>query len=411
MTRHLLRLMWNRKRQNLLLMVEIFFAFLVVAALSVVGLHFASNFRHPLGFSIERVWQVEVHRGQALLNDPSTQEADRETFRQIDAALRDLPGVERVTSAFTGPYRRYSWGQALDLDDGRHVPEFSSNRADDRFADVLGLHLVAGRWFSLEDEGTSWDPVVINRRLAATIFGDGNAVGQTITERATRDATPPARPRRVVGVIDDFRQFGELATPEGVMFYRGSLDAPADRMALPEVILIRVRPGTTASLEEAIVKRLSAIAPRWTVTVDSLDVLRQDIMRDRLVPLAIVAVLAGALLLMVALGVTGVVWQAVTQRIREFGLRRAQGATATGVAWQVVAEVVVMTAFALVAGGVLLVQIPFLPLPEWLAVSGSVFVSGALLAVFILVAVAVLCAWYPSRLATRVPPAEALRYE
>ena len=30
---------------------------------------------------------------------------------------------------------------------------------------------------------------------------------------------------------------------------------------------------------------------------------------------------------MVALGLTGVVWQSVTQRIREFGLRRAKGAT------------------------------------------------------------------------------------
>ena len=45
----------------------------------------------------------------------------------------------------------------------------------------------------------------------------------------------------------------------------------------------------------------------------------------------VVGTIAGFLLLMVALGLTGVVWQSVTQRIREFGLRRAKGATIANV--------------------------------------------------------------------------------
>ena len=36
MIRHLVRLMWNRKRQNLLLMAEVFVAFLVVVAVAVL---------------------------------------------------------------------------------------------------------------------------------------------------------------------------------------------------------------------------------------------------------------------------------------------------------------------------------------------------------------------------------------
>ena len=71
---------------------------------------------------------------------------------------------------------------------------------------------------------------------------------------------------------------------------------------------------------------------------------------------------------MVALGLTGVVWQSVTQRIREFGLRRAKGATIANVRRQVLVEMVIMTSIALLAGVVLVAQLPLLPLPPDLRV-------------------------------------------
>ena len=45
MTRHLVRLIWNRKRQNLLLTIEIFCAFLVVFVVALFGLTFTINAR------------------------------------------------------------------------------------------------------------------------------------------------------------------------------------------------------------------------------------------------------------------------------------------------------------------------------------------------------------------------------
>ena len=46
-----------------------------------------------------------------------------------------------------------------------------------------------------------------------------------------------------------------------------------------------------------------------------------------MIPLAVVGTITAFLLMMVGLGLTGVVWQSVTQRIREFGLTqlRADG--------------------------------------------------------------------------------------
>ena len=52
MTRHLLRLIWNRKRQNFLLTVEIFFSFLTLFGVVLIGMQYANNARHPTGYQI-----------------------------------------------------------------------------------------------------------------------------------------------------------------------------------------------------------------------------------------------------------------------------------------------------------------------------------------------------------------------
>src|SRR4029079_4607096 len=120
----------------------------------------------------------------------------------------------------------------------------------------------------------------------------------------------------------------------------------------------------------------------------------------------------GFLLLMVALGLTGVVWQSVTQRIREFGLRRAKGATIPNIRAQVLTEVAIMTSIALAVAVVLVAQLPLLPLARELrVVTAPVVVGSIVFSVFAIYALTLLCGWQPSRLATRIQPAEALHYE
>ena len=145
---------------------------------------------------------------------------------------------------------------------------------------------------------------------------------------------------------------------------------------------------------------------------------RHDMLRQFATPLIAIAIIAGFLLLMVALGLTGVVWQSVTQRTREFGLRRAHGATMGNVRRQVLGELTVMSTLALLAAVLLVVQLPFLPidLHEYyllarMAIDRGVFVASIALSVAAIYLLTLLCGWYPSRLATRIQPAEALHYE
>jgi putative ABC transport system permease protein len=410
--RHLFRLMWNRKRQNLLLFAELFFAFLVATAAAVIVVHFANNARHPLGFDATRVWNIEINRGRAGRADDAAKDRDRQTMRDVLRELAATPGVEAVTGAFTGPYRWYSWTSSLELEDGRSFYH-SVNHADDRFRDVLGVDLVAGRWFSREDDGAGTQVVVVNQRLAREMFGASDPVGQLVRPRPSAEpgAARPI-PIRVVGVIRDFRQFGELSTPDAVMIYRDTIEGPLASVRLPDVALLRVAPGTTAALEERLLQHLAVVAPGWTMTIQPVDALRAAMLRNNIIPLVLFSLLAGAMLLMVAMGLSGVLWQNVTRRTREFGLRRAQGASARHVSRQIVGEFLVLTTFAVLAGCGILAQIPLIPFPrDMTLVPRAVFACGVAVAIGGIYLLTAACAWYPAKLATRVPPAEALHYE
>lgn len=415
MTRHLLRLIWNRKRQNFLLTAEIFFSFLTLFGVVLFAVHYANNARQPLGFDIDRLWNISVDRKEPD-KDPAVKARHRETFRQMLTALKEMPEVEIVAAAFTGPYANSNWGSRTRLVGGREV-DFGVNTATDEYLTLLHLRVVSGRWFTREDDAATWKPVVLNRRLALEIFGDADPVGRIIEEERDPNGPPPEpneKPevKRVIGVIDEFRQDGELSSPGNYLFYRLRLDDADPEASLPERVFVRLRPGTAAAFEETLVKRAMAVADAWSFEVQPLETMRTDKLRQYTIPLAVVGTIAAFLLLMVALGLTGVVWQSVTQRIREFGLRRAKGATITNVRTQVLVEMVIMTSIALLAGVILVAQLPLLPLPEDLRfVPAGVFIASIAISVAAIYVLTLACGWYPSRLATKIQPAEALHYE
>ncbi len=415
MTRHLLRLIWNRKRQNFLLTLEIFFSFIALFGVVLFAMHFANNSRQPLGYDIDRVWSITVDRKEND-EDLAVKSRHRVIFRQLLLALKEMPQVEIAAASFTSPYANWTWGGGMTLRGG-HKFGHGVNGVTDDFPALFQMPLVAGRWFSREDDAATWTPVLLNARMAREIFGDDNAVGKIIPEERDPNDPPPdpnEKPEvhRVIGVFEEFRKDGELSSPENFMFQRVRLDDGIPKANLPGRLLVRLVPGTPASFEETVVKRLMAEAPDWSFEVQAADVMRESKLKEYTMPLIAVGTVAGFLLLMVALGLTGVVWQSVTQRIREFGLRRAKGATIADVRRQVLVEMVIMTSLALIVGVILLAQLPLLPLPSDLnVIPAGVFAASIAFSAAAIYALTLLCGWYPSRLATKVQPAEALHYE
>jgi putative ABC transport system permease protein len=408
MIKHLCKLVWNRKRINFLVTLEIFFSFLVVFAVIVFAVYYTDNYRRPLGFDYQNVWYIGVERRAASGDKDLPQQL--ETSRRLLAALREFGEVESAAGVWGAPYSRGNWTSGLD-DKKRGISvNFGRNAVTDDLKDVLGLKMVSGRWFGKEDDGASYKPVVINRKLARDMFGDEDPVGKDISDSEAKERVE----ERVVGLIDDFRKNGEFAELSGYAIYRNDLTfkpGPPSPMqgAPPRGLLIKVRPGTTAALEEKLLARMQAEAKDWSFSIKPLVEMRASVFQENLVPMAAFGLVAGFLLIMVGLGLTGVLWLNVTQRTKEMGLRRAKGATRRRIYKQILGELFIVTTIGLVVGTLVVVQFPLLDFlgfatPEVYTI--SIFISLGL--IYLLTTV---CGLYPSLLAMRIHPAEALHYE
>ena len=392
MIRHLIRLAWNKKGSNSLLMIEIFTAFLVTFAVTALALVLWNNHRQPLGFEWQNVYAISLEIGDGDSDDAEWLENQQETFQRV---LQEATGFDEVEAAAGVHNLPFEVGGSTRSWDNL---EMQLNEVTDGYIDVMRLELIAGRWFGPEDEGSSRLSVVIDRDLAREYFGDRDPVDQILSGESGEDEY------RVIGVLSDYREDGELSPRTNYLFERKVFDA-SERP--PSTVVVRVGGSTPVEFEERVVERLQSVAPDWSFEIRDLAGMRQSTMRLRLAPLLIGSVVGAFLLIMVGLGLIGVLWQNVTQRTQELGLRRAVGADRRRIYRQILAELALMTTAGLLVGVVVVVQLPFLDLVG--SISNTLFVMAILLSTLMMYSLTLLCGLYPSWLATRVEVAEALR--
>ncbi len=114
-------------------------------------------------------------------------------------------------------------------------------------------------------------------------------------------------------------------------------------------------------------------------------------------------------LLMVALGLIGVLWQNVSQRTKEIGLRRALGGTAKNVSRQIHGEQFIITTIGVTAGSFLAMQLPLINLIDF--IKPETYFFALVVSLILMYAITYLCSMFPSWLAMEIQPAEALHYE
>jgi putative ABC transport system permease protein len=393
MLRHLLKLTWKRKSRNVMLSLEILLAFAIVFAIAAFGLRSWQLYRMPLGFAVQDVWSVSIRTGGK----------DQLDGASVDAFLRGvraLPEVKQAAFASITPYTHSTHSSGTKVPGGANV-QTSMMDASDEFAAVMSVPLAEGRWFAASDNGAVALPVVINRKLAAALFPGQAALGRVFAMDNDKEHF------KVIGLVDDYRGKGELMAPVPFMLKRF---IPENVSSYARTLLLRVKPGTNRAFENRLNSRLKAIRNDWSYSITPLPDLRQSELRAGFTPLIILGTIAAFMLVMVAFGLFGALWQNTTQRIPEIGLRRALGARSGDIYGQIIAEQMLLSSAAIALGLLLLVQ---LPLTGVLGVNldWRVFLGAAAVSMAVIYLLSLLCSLYPGWRASRLSPTQALHYE
>lgn len=398
MLRHLLKLIWKRKSRNVMLSLEILLAFLVVFAIAALGLRYWQLYQLPTGHGWQNQWSVGIRTSQDLPNDPAI-------FDHLKRSLLALPEVESVAFSSFGTYEMSRWTSEYTLPDGSHELTLDGMGVSDDYFATMDMRVAQGRFFSTMDDNADAAPVVINRRLADKWFPGKNPIGQLYVEQ-TRNKREGQR-YRVVGVVEQFRSHGELMDPVYFMLPRW---LPGVGKEAAHSIMLKLKPGTPRTFEARLNARLKQVRNDWDYVITTQTDARASMLKAQTIPLAILAVIAAFLLVMVAFGLFGVLWQNTTRRIPEIGLRRALGADAGAIYRQIIAEQFLLSSGAMLIALVLLVQLPltgvFGDSLNW-----AVFFGAAALSAGVIYLLSLLCSLYPGWRAARLSPTQALHYE
>lgn len=414
MIKHLFKLIWNRKRNNYLVMLEIFLSYVVLFSVMIMVVFYLNIYNKPLGYDYINVWSINI----SYQGDDDTDEArlhNKTVYKQLLASLSEFDQIESYSGISISPFGNSEFSRSIFGKNGSDNTLYMNDMTDDSKT-VLGINLLRGRWFSKEDNGADYSPVVINKRAAQIGYGNEDPLGKDFWEVTSssedKASASTHRKQKIIGIIEDFRNNGELSTLAPYAIYRKDMEAKTlsgRPETMPNNILIKVRGGTTAAFEETLIKRLQPEAKDWTFEIKPLGQMRNIKLDDALLPLYGFAIIAGFLIIMVALGLSGVLWLNVTQRTQEMGLRRACGAARKKIHRQILGELFMTTTIALIAGVLVVVQFPLLNIlgfADW-----KVYTISVVISVLIIYGLTAICGLYPSRMATKIHPADALHYE
>jgi putative ABC transport system permease protein len=331
----------------------------------------------------------------------STAQQKIEKTQQILMALKSFDEVEEVAGMFILPFSSQDYNNNYTID-GRKI-SVHINTVTDELKEVMDLKVTRGRWFEKSDEAAKTDLVVINESLSSELFGSEDPIGKPLFE-----VEPGEKEKQVIGVVSDFRKSGELAPLTNYFFERASLSDTVN-FTVPNQLVVKLRPGTTAQFEEKLVTRLQNTVGDWSYEVEPLREARRSNNLFYLTPLIVLGIIAGFLILGVSLGLIGVIWQNVTARAHEIGLRRAAGATTVHIFTQILIELLLIASLGMFLGVLLVVQFPLLGIVDF--ISTKVYITALVISILFIYLVAIACGLYPSWLATRVQPTEALHAE
>jgi putative ABC transport system permease protein len=349
--------------------------------------------------------------------DYPASEARQQFFVRAVRALRTDPAFEgaamsdrfRMTFANFGQYEVD--GQTYVTD--RDRPQGNSESVSDNYFSTLGLKILEGRDFTIEDTDAKQPVAIVNASFARKYFGQESPVGRRV--RLFNPAI--VRPwRTIVGVVPDTLMQGPFnQQTDNAGFYVPLLGAsPAPQFC---TIVVRPRPGqradTLGPLLSKAISQLDANLPTYFAGTPAR--LHDEILGVNRITATLFTIFGVVAFVLSAVGLYGVMSFSVNQRTQEFGIRIALGADAARIfrmvmtqgAWQLAIGLALGAGAAALLLGVLAAAALQNILFKVNALDPFIYCAVAGL----LTVVAAASCFVPARRATRVNPVVALRAE
>jgi putative ABC transport system permease protein len=261
---------------------------------------------------------------------------------------------------------------------------------------AMSIPLIAGRYFTEDDDSKAERPIIINQRFAQLYFAHRNPLGGRIRQEDNQWST-------IVGVVADVRHTSLEETPQPQM-YSPTYDLNGAYIAVRSLL-----PGSIIASE--LRSTLKAIDPGLPFgDVQTMGELMSVATARRRFQTSLLTVFAGIALFLALVGLYGLMAYSVSRRTRELGIRMALGAQRTEVILLVLKRAALLLGLGLISGLAC----------SWIAtraIKGFLFGVGehdpaTILWVCILLAVCGLAAaLIPARRAASIDPMQALRTE
>jgi putative ABC transport system permease protein len=394
----------GRNVRNLLIAGETALALVLLVA-SGLMLQSVNNLqRTELGFDPDGLVTVS-------LSLPIAQyDAERSTQFWVDLLqrVRALPGVRAAAYGNCPPISGGCNGTSVGFPDRPPLPpgtvlDTGIHWISPEFFDAMGIRLVRGRTFTDRDREGQPKVTVINETAARLLFKGEDPIGRRIT--LGQGGFHEGNGAEVIGIVNDTRYRSVEVAPRsdayvpllqswragGTLFVRTSLDAAALTPMLRKEIAALDRDLPVSTIK-TMGNRFGDATWRTRLSADLL------------------ALFAALALLLAAIGLYGVMAQAVEQRTREIGVRIALGAERRNIFALVIGRAFAIALAGIAAGiGLSLMSMRFLDTLLYDVKPNDPATLGVLAVV--LLVVSLLASYVPARRATRVDPLTSLRAE
>jgi predicted permease len=358
--------------------------------------------RAPLGLDVPRLLTARLDLPAWRYATPAAQDDYREQLlSRVRAAgsIENAAVTDRIPQLDGEPLSEIAIaGRVSPRPEDR--PWAVVSTVSDAFFATAGIPLAAGRSFDAGDTPARPGVAIVNREMARRYWGSPErALGATVS----LGGDAGAKTLQVVGVVADVLK----ADREGVnpQIYVDARQRPGRAFA---VIVRSADPVSAAPAIRAQVRALDADVPVYDVrplqqALDE-DLSSSHILGSLFVSFALLA------LVLAASGLYAVVSYAAAQRVKEFGVRIALGASARDIARMMLAQTGRLVAIGLVLGlaGGRVLAMAATTLLYRVSPSDPATYAGVALG---LGAIALLATYVPVRRATSVDPVSALRLE